>query len=70
LPITFFNNRLERTAFYPGDLDAYASLLRKSDVAVNFGQGLNDMDRLRQQTLYGMDGRLGAQLRKWLKRYA
>lgn len=77
LLITFFNDRLMTTAFYPDNLDDYLAALRKSGVAVEFSQELSrnntmiwigtDFDH--KQYVGWADKRLRDQQRRWLANY-
>ena len=77
LLITFYNNRLLQTAFYPDKFDDYLSALRKSGVALQFAQELVhghtvvwigvDLDK--KDYVGWADKRLREQQRRWLARY-
>jgi hypothetical protein len=78
LVITFYNDRLLQTAFYPEKLDDYVAALKKSGIGVKFGQELvkghttiwigTDFDN--QQYVGWADKRLREQQRRWLARYS
>jgi hypothetical protein len=77
LVITFYNDRLLQTAFYPGKLDDYIAALRESGTGVRFGQELvrghttiwigTDFDN--KHYVGWADKRLREQQRRWLARY-
>ncbi len=77
LLITFYNNRLLQTAFYPVKLDAYLNALRKSGVALQFAQELVagntviwiGVDFDKKDYVGWADKRLREQQRRWLARY-
>jgi hypothetical protein len=76
--ITFYNNRLLQTAFYPEKLDEYVAALKKSGTGVRFGQELvrghttiwigTDFDN--KHYVGWADKRLREQQRRWLARYS
>ena len=76
--ITFYNDRLLQTAFYPEKLDEYVAALKKSGMGVRFGQELvsghttvwigTDFDN--KQYVGWADKRLREQQRRWLARYS
>jgi hypothetical protein len=78
LVITFYNDRLLQTAFYPERLDEYVAALRKSGTGVKFGQELvtghttvwigTDFDN--KHYVGWADKRLREQQRRWLARYS
>lgn len=78
LVITFYNDRLLQTAFYPEKLDAYVAALKKSGTEVRFGRELirghttiwigTDFDN--KQYVGWADKRLREQQRRWLARYS
>jgi hypothetical protein len=78
LVITFYNNRLLQTAFYPDRLDDYVAALKKSGTGVKFGQELvsghttlwigTDFDN--NHYVGWADKRLREQQRRWLARYS
>jgi hypothetical protein len=78
LVITFYNDRLLQTAFYPESLDDYVAALKKSGIGVKFGQELvrghttiwigTDFDN--KQYVGWADKRLREQQRRWLARYS
>jgi hypothetical protein len=75
--VTFYNNRLLQTLFYPQNLDDYVKALRQSGVAVAFGQELvtghtviwigADFDN--EHYVGWADKRLREQQRRWLAKY-
>jgi hypothetical protein len=77
LLLTFFNNRLLHTLFYPENLDGYVKVLRQSGVAVAPGQELvsghtviwigADFDN--RHYVGWADKRLREQRRRWLANY-
>jgi hypothetical protein len=78
LVITFYNDRLLQTAFYPERLDDYVAALKKSGVGMKFGQELvrghttiwigTDFDN--KHYVGWADKRLREQQRRWLARYS
>lgn len=78
LLITFYNDRLLQTAFYPESLDDYLAALRKSGTGVKFGRELvrghttiwigTDFDN--KHYIGWADQRLRGQQRRWLARYS
>jgi hypothetical protein len=78
LLITFYNDRLLQTAFYPDELNDYVTALKKSGIGVKFGQELvkghttiwigTDFDN--QQYVGWADKRLREQQRRWLAKYS
>jgi hypothetical protein len=76
--ITFYNDRLLQTAFYPERLDEYVAALKKSGTGLKFGQELvrghttiwigTDFDN--KQYVGWADKRLREQQRRWLARYS
>jgi hypothetical protein len=77
LHMTFYNDRLLQTAFYPQELDDYVKALRNSGVAVEFGQELVKgntviwigIDFDNKHYVGWADQRLREQQRRWLARY-
>ena len=77
LLITFYNNRLLQTAFYPDKFDDYLGALRKSGVALQSAQVLVDgntviwigVDFDKNDFVGWADKRLREQQRRWLARY-
>lgn len=77
LLITFYNNRLLQTAYYPENIDDYVIALRRSGVAVESGQQLIkghtmiwigvDFDNV--PYVGWADKRLREQQRRWLANY-
>lgn len=77
LILTFYNNRLLQTAFYPERLDAYVKALRGSGVAVEFAAELakdhtviwigRNFDN--KEYVGWADKRLREQQRRWLANY-
>lgn len=77
LVITFYNERLMQTAFYPEKLDEYVQALRRAGTGLGFGQELvnghtviwigTDFDN--QQYVGWSDKRLRDQQRRWLAKY-
>jgi hypothetical protein len=78
LLITFYNDRLLQTAFYPERLDEYVASLKRNGTEVRFGQELvrghttiwigTDFDN--KQYVGWADKRLREQQRRWLARYS
>jgi hypothetical protein len=78
LVITFYNNRLLQTAFYPEKFDDYVPALKSAGIEIRFGQELvrghttiwigTDFDN--QQYVGWADKRLREQQRRWLARYS
>lgn len=78
LLITFFNNRLMQTAFYPDKLDSYVAALRANGVAVKTGSEYksghtmiwigSDFDN--KSYVGWADDRLRSQQRRWLSKYS
>jgi hypothetical protein len=77
LLITFYNNRLVQTAFYPESLDEYVKALRKSGLEIKFAQELAKgntviwigLDFDNKHYVGWADKRLREQQRRWLARY-
>jgi hypothetical protein len=77
LLMTFYNDRLLQTAFYPQELDDYVKALRKSGVAVEFAKELAKgntviwigIDFDNNHYVGWADKRLREQQRRWLARY-
>lgn len=76
--ITFYNDRLLQTAFYPERLDDYVAALKKSGTGVRFGQELAvghttiwiGIDFDNKHYVGWADKRLREQQRRWLARYS
>jgi hypothetical protein len=76
--LTFYNDRLLQTAYYPERLDEYVAALKKSGLGVKFGQEFvtghttiwigTDFDN--KQYVGWADKRLREQQRRWLSRYS
>ena len=78
LLITFYNDRLLQTAFYPEKLDDYVAALKDAGTAIRFGQELVrghttiwiGIDFDNQHYVGWADKRLREQQRRWLARYS
>ena len=79
LELTFFNDRLQSTSFYPEDLDAYLTALEKAGISINEGQELTlppytevwcSRDYLGRPYVAWIDKRLLKQEERWISRYA
>jgi len=78
LLITFYNNRLLQTAFYPERLDDYVAALKDAGIGIRFGQELVrgyttiwiGIDFDNQRYVGWADKRLREQQRRWLARYS
>jgi len=77
LALTFYNDRLLQTAFYPEKLDDYVQALRRAGMGLTFGQELvngntvtwigTDFDN--EHYVGWADKRLREQQRRWLANY-
>ena len=78
LLLTFFNNRLMQTSFYPDDLDRYLAALRSSRIELHTGSEVKNghtaiwigKDFDNKNYVGWADDRLRTQQRRWLSRYS
>jgi hypothetical protein len=78
LRITFFNNRLEKTWFYPDNPDAYFSALRlqglvfndREEITINNTVIWSAIDYRGKRYVAWADKRLRAQSRRWILSYS
>ena len=77
LHLTFYNNRLEQSLFYPENLDSYIGALDQSGLRLRLGQELargnsviwKGSDPDHEEYIGWADKRLRGQQRRWLARY-
>ena len=77
LRLTFYNNRLEQTAFYPADYNGYVEALGKQGVSLSFGREVvrghtliwEGQDEDNKPFIGWADKRLREQQRRWLAKF-